>query len=45
MSEEPKALNKNKTWEIVNLHRVKKLVGCKWIFTIKCRVFLIKDII
>ena len=28
---------KNGTWEIVNLLRKKKTVGCKWVFTVKCR--------
>ena len=31
------ALKKNGTWEIVNLPREKKTVGCKWVFTVKCR--------
>ena len=30
-------LKKNGTWEIVNLPREKKTVGCKWVFTVKCR--------
>ena len=37
MNEEMSALNKNKTWEIVELPQDKKPVGCKWIFTIKCK--------
>ena len=28
-------LKKNGTWEIVELSRDKKTVGCKWVFTIK----------
>lgn len=28
---------KNGTWEIVNLLREKKMVGCKWVFIVKCR--------
>ena len=35
--EELNALNKNKTWKIVDLPKGKKTVGCKWIFTVKCR--------
>ena len=35
--EKMNALKKNRTWEIVNLPREKKTVGCKWVFTIKCR--------
>ena len=31
-------LKKNETWEVVNLPREKKVVGCKWVFTIKSRV-------
>ena len=33
--EEIKALEKNETWEIVNTPRNHKIVGCKWVFTIK----------
>ena len=33
--EEMQALKKNGTWEIVELARDKKTVGCKWVFTIK----------
>ena len=29
------ALQKNKTWELVDLPIDKKLVGCKWVFTVK----------
>ena len=29
------ALEKNKTWELVNLSATKRLVGCKWAYTIK----------
>ena len=29
MNEEIKALNKNQTWEIVDLPKGKKIVGCK----------------
>ena len=33
--EELRALKENKTWEIVNLPRRKRAVGCRWIFTPK----------
>eukprot|EP00261_Vitis_vinifera_P034034 XP_019075277.1 PREDICTED: uncharacterized protein LOC100267868 isoform X5 [Vitis vinifera] len=33
--EEIRALEKNENWEVMNLPRGKKLVGCKWIFTVK----------
>ena len=32
---EMQVLKKNGTWEIVELSRDKKTVGCKWVFTIK----------
>ena len=35
--EELNAFNKNKTWKIVDLPERKKIVGCKWVFTVKCR--------
>jgi len=35
VSDEISTLNKNKTWEISKLPPGKKLVGCKWLFTIK----------
>ena len=35
--EEFNALKKNGTWEIVDLPYDKKEVGCKWVFTIKCK--------
>eukprot|EP00252_Welwitschia_mirabilis_P023344 TRINITY_DN6573_c0_g1_i1.p1 TRINITY_DN6573_c0_g1~~TRINITY_DN6573_c0_g1_i1.p1 ORF type:complete len:172 (-),score=23.33 TRINITY_DN6573_c0_g1_i1:878-1393(-) len=34
--EEMNALNKNGTWEIVDLPHDKKVLGCKWVFTINC---------
>ena len=38
MNAEMEALEKNKTWELVNLLVGKWLVGCKWVYTIKYRV-------
>ena len=35
MKEEMYALQKNKTWELVQLPKGKKVVGCKWVFTVK----------
>jgi len=35
MSEELRALEKNKTWEFVKLPEGKKAVSCKWVFTVK----------
>jgi len=35
MREEMHALQKNKTWELVPLPRGKRVVGCKWVFTVK----------
>ena len=35
MLEEMKALEKNKTWELVDLPPGKQHVGCKWVFTVK----------
>lgn len=31
------ALKKGETWKVVDLPRDKKIVGCKWVFTVKCR--------
>nr|CAN79888.1 hypothetical protein VITISV_019498 [Vitis vinifera] len=31
------ALKKNKTWELVDLPKGKRKVGCKWVFTTKHR--------
>ena len=33
--EEMKALVGNNTWDIVELLSNKKVVGCKWVFTVK----------
>ena len=35
IKEEMEALMKNKTWNLVPLPRGKKIVGCKWVFSIK----------
>ena len=35
MKVEMGALEKNKTWDLVELPPRKKLVGCKWVFTVK----------
>ena len=37
MMEEMDALRKSGTWEIIDLLRDKKIVGCKWVFTVKCK--------
>ena len=37
MNAEIEALQKNKTWEMVDLPIKKKTVGCKWVYTIKYR--------
>ena len=38
MREEMNALEKNKTWEIVERPKRKNIVNCKWIFTLKYKV-------
>ena len=35
MDEEMKSLQKNETWELVDRPAGKKLVGCRWIYTVK----------
>lgn len=35
MNEEIQSLQKNSTWEVVDLPEGKKPVGCRWVFTIK----------
>ena len=29
------ALEKNKSWEFMDLPKVKSLIGCKWVFSVK----------
>ncbi|CAL2266781.1 unnamed protein product [Prunus armeniaca] len=38
MNVEMKALQKNGTWEIVPQPEGKKLVGCRWVYTVKHKV-------
>ena len=35
IEEEMRALEKNQTWEVTDLPKGKKTVGCEWVFTIK----------
>ena len=35
MNEEMEALQRNTIWELVPLPKGKKIVGCRWIFTVK----------
>jgi len=35
IQEEIMALEQNETWELVTLSLEKKVVGCKWIYTVK----------
>ncbi|RDX97989.1 hypothetical protein CR513_19160, partial [Mucuna pruriens] len=37
MKEEMEALEKNSTWEIVDRPKDKRAVGCRWIYTVKCK--------
>ncbi|RDY05098.1 hypothetical protein CR513_11093, partial [Mucuna pruriens] len=37
MKEEIKALEKNLTWDIVDRPKDKRVVGCTWIYTVKCK--------
>ena len=32
MVEEMESLSKNKTWDLMELPKVKKPIGCKWVF-------------
>lgn len=38
MNEEMNSLQKNKTWELVDLPPGKKSVGCRWIYNVKHKV-------
>ena len=35
MKDEMKALERNVTWDLVELPRDKKTVGCKWVYKLK----------
>ena len=35
MDEEIKSLHKNQIWELVQLSKGKKAIGCKWVFAKK----------
>lgn len=35
VTEEMNALKENKTWEVVKTPEGRKIIGCKWIFSIK----------
>ena len=37
MDEEMRVLTQNQTWEVVDLLKGKKLVGCKSVYTLKCK--------
>ena len=37
MDEEMRALMQNQTWEVVDLPKGKKTVGCRWVYTLKCK--------
>ena len=39
MDEEIKALEKNKTWELVDLPNGREVVGLKWIYKIKYKSY------
>ncbi|GAU47849.1 hypothetical protein TSUD_404260 [Trifolium subterraneum] len=38
MNEEMKSLKKNNTWELVDCPPGKKIVGCRWVYTVKYKV-------
>ncbi|GKU86831.1 hypothetical protein SLEP1_g1306 [Rubroshorea leprosula] len=38
MIEEMNALDKNETWDIVTRPKERRIVGCKWVFTVKFKV-------
>ena len=35
MKEEMYSLAKNKTWDLVELSKSRKMVGCKWVYKLK----------
>ena len=35
MNDEMEALQKTSTWNLVALPKGKKIVGCRWVFTVK----------
>ena len=35
--EEMNALKRSSTWVLVDLHKEKRTVGCKWVFIVKCK--------
>ena len=35
MKEEMDALERNKTWDLVELTKDRKVVGCKWVYRLK----------
>lgn len=37
MMEEMNALKRSGTWELVDLPNEKRIVSCKWVFTVKCK--------
>ncbi|XP_057965405.1 uncharacterized mitochondrial protein AtMg00820-like [Malania oleifera] len=39
MNEEMKSLQKNSTWEVIELPEGKKLDGCRWVFIVKYKAY------
>ena len=39
VNEEMRALEMNKTWELYALPKGHKTMGCKWVFTLKCKAY------
>ncbi|RDY14705.1 putative mitochondrial protein, partial [Mucuna pruriens] len=37
MKEEMMTLKRNSTWDIVDKLKDKRVVGCRWIYTVKCK--------
>ncbi|RDY11919.1 Copia protein, partial [Mucuna pruriens] len=44
MKEEMEALEKNSTWEIVGIPKDKRVVSCRWIYIVKCKGDLEKEV-